>query len=249
LFSVQRNKGYYTQSLAGSHPGKRVTGTFPQSGEKSGIVFLPVNKNKQGMKPFHKTQKDLKKYEYEKTNGKTHFVVVMTFICMLFVPILIKLFYPIGNIPSPTIHLPNELGLSTIAALSSTWLLHYASVFKKNDNYRKFRLTLATIIVSGGLFLGLQYLAWEEFFAAADATADKTATLMGAIIVLHAFHFVIAAGLLLFSFIRVAGVRTSADLYIHFLNPDRERFFETGCRFWNSLVLLWTGIYAVMLLR
>lgn len=194
------------------------------------------------MKPFHKTQSNIKNHTYEKSEGKTHFVVVMAFICMLFVPILIKLFYPETI---STIHLPNELGLSTIAALSSTWLLHYAGVFKKNDNYRKFRLTLATIIFTGGLFLGLQYLAWKEFFA----EADPTATLMGAIVVLHAFHFVIAAALLLFSFIRIATIKTSADLYIYFLNPDREKFFETGCKFWNYLVLLWTGMYALMLLR
>lgn len=196
------------------------------------------------MKPFHKTQKNTKKYQYEKSNGKTHFVVIMTFICMLFVPILFKLFYSV-NTPSLPIHLPNELGLSTIAALCSTWLLHYAGEFKKNDNHRKFRLTLATINVTGWLFLGLQYMAWKEIFA----VTDPAATLMGAVIVLHAFHFVIAAGILLFSFIRVAGIRTSANLYIYFLNPERERFFEAGCRFWNYLVLLWTAMYAVMLLR
>ena len=193
------------------------------------------------MKPSHKTQKHLKKQQYEKTNGKTHFVVVMTFIFLLFVPIIFKLFY---SVPT-NIHLPNELGLSTIAALCSTWLLHYAEVFRKNDDHRKFRLTLATINVTGWLFLGLQYLAWKEIFA----VADPAATLMGAIIVLHGFHFVIAAGLLLFSFIRIATIKTSADLYIHFLNPEREKFFETGCRFWNYLVLLWTGMYAVILLR
>lgn len=197
------------------------------------------------MKPFQKTQKDIEKHQYELSNGKTHFVVIMTFICMLFVPIIIKLFYEPVNAPSLPIHLPNELGLSTIAALCSTWLLHYAEVFKKNDNHRKFRLTLATINVTGWLFLGLQYLAWKEIYA----VADPAATLMGAIIVLHAFHFVIAAGLLLSSLIRVAGIKTSADLYIFFLNPDREKFFEAGCRFWNYLVLLWTGMYAVMLLR
>ncbi len=197
------------------------------------------------MKSFHKTQKDTKKYQYERTAGKTHFVVIMTFICMLFVPILIKLFYAPAVNSVPAIHLPNELGLSTIAALCSTWLLHYAEVFKKNDNHRKFRLTLATINVTGLLFLALQYLAWTEIFE----VAHPAATLMGAIIVLHAFHFMIANALLLFSFIRVAGIRTSADLYIFFLNPDRERFFDAGCRFWNYLVLLWTGMYAVMLLR
>lgn len=197
------------------------------------------------MKSFQKTQKDTKNYQYERTDGKMHFAVIMSFIFLLFIPILIRLFYPPENGISGTIHLPNELGLSTIAALSSTWLLHYAGIFKKNDNYRKFRLTLAMINVTGWLFLGLQYLAWKEIFA----IADPTATLMGAIIVLHGFHFVIAAGLLLYSMIRVAGIKSSADLYIFFLNPERERFFETGCKFWNYLVLLWTGMYAVMLLR
>jgi heme/copper-type cytochrome/quinol oxidase subunit 3 len=197
------------------------------------------------MKPFHKTQSNTKKYEYEKANGKTHFVVIMTFICMLFVPIMFKLFYSSGSSAPATIHLPNELGLSTIAALCSTWLLHYADVFKKNDNHRKFKLTLLTINVTGWLFLALQYLAWKEIFA----MAQPAATLMSAIIVLHAFHFVIAAGILLFSLVRVAAIRTSADLYIYFLNPEREKFFEAGCRFWNYLVLLWTGMYAVMLLR
>jgi len=195
------------------------------------------------MKPFHKIQKDTKKYRYERSNEKTHFVVIMTFICMLFIPIIFKLFYSTGSISAPAIKLPNELGLSTIAALCSTWLLHYAETFRKSDNHRKFRLTLATINVSGWLFLGLQYLAWKEIFA----QANPTATLIGAIVVLHAFHFVIATGMLLFSFIRVAAVRTSADLYIYFLNPDRAKFFEAGCKFWNYLVLLWTGMYAVML--
>ena len=201
------------------------------------------------MRQFHKTQKDTKKYQFEQSNGKTHFVVVMTFICMLFIPILIKLFYSSSATPTTVIQLPNELGLSTIAALCSTWLLHYAEVFKKNDNHRKFRLTLVMINVTGWLFLGLQSLAWKDINAIADPAVASIATLMGAIIVLHAFHFVIAAGLLLFSLIRVAGVRTSADLYIFFLNPGRAKFFEAGCKFWNYLVLLWTGMYAVMLLR
>ena len=197
------------------------------------------------MKSFHKTHKDTKKHQYERSTAKTHFMVIMAFIGMLFVPIIFKLFYSPAVDAMPAIHLPNELGLSTIAALCSTWLLHYAEVFRKNDNHRKFRLTLATINVTGWLFLGLQYLAWNEIFK----LANPAATLMGAIIVLHAFHFIIAAALLLFSFIRVAGIKTSADLYIHFLNPEREKFFEIGCRFWNYLVLLWTGMYAVMLLR
>ena len=183
-------------------------------------------------------------HQSEKSEGKTHFVVIMVFICLLFVPIIIKLFFSqagVGNI-----QLPNELGLSTIAALSSTWLLHYADQFRRQDNQRKFRLTLATINVAGWLFLGLQYVAWQEIFA---ASGNPNATLLGAIIILHAFHFTIAAGLLLFSFIRVAGIKTSADLYIFFLNPDRQRFFVAACRFWNYLVLLWTAMYAVMLLR
>lgn len=104
---------------------------------------------------------------------------------------------------------------------------------------------MAAINVSGWLFLGLQYMAWKEIFA----LTDPAATLMSAIIVLHGFHFVIAASLLLFSFVQVIGIRTSADLYIYFLNPGREKFFEAGCKFWNYLVLLWTGMYAVMLLR
>ena len=196
------------------------------------------------MKPFHKIQGNTKKYQYERTSGQAHFVVIITFICMLFVPIIFKLFYA-GGTSSLTLHLPNELGLSTIAALCSTWLLHYAEVFKKSDNHRNFRLTMAAINVSGWLFLGLQYLAWKEIFA----MTDPAATLMSAIIVLHAFHFVIAAALLLYSFIRVVAIKSSAELYIYFLNPDREKFFEAGCRFWNYLVLLWTGMYAVMLLR
>mgnify|MGYP001165877653 CR=1 FL=1 len=197
------------------------------------------------MKPYQKTQKDIKKYQYEQSSGKTHFVVVMSFIFLLFIPILIKLFYPPENGVAGTIHMPKELGLSTIAALCSTWLLHYAEIFKKNDNHRKFKLTLATIAVTGWLFLGLQYLAWKEVFE----LADPAATLMGAIIVLHGFHFVIASGLLLYSLVRVINIKSSADLYIFFLNPDRERFFATGCKFWNYLVLLWTGMYAVMLLK
>lgn len=197
------------------------------------------------MKPFHKTQQHTKKYEYETSGGKTHFVVIMTFISMLFVPILFKLFYAPGEIEAPDFKLPNELGLSTIAALGSTWLLHYAEIFRKNDDHRKFRLTLASINITGWLFLGLQYLAWKEIFS----MNNPVATLMGAIVVLHAFHFLIATGLLLFSFIRVAAIRTSADLYIHFLNPDRVKFFEAGCRYWNYLVLLWTAMYAVLLLK
>lgn len=196
------------------------------------------------MKSFHKTYRHAEKHQREKSTARTHFVVIMVFICMLFVPIIIKLFFTPGN--AGHMRLPNELGLSTIAALSSTWLLHYADLFRKQDNHRKFRLTLATINVVGWLFLGLQYIAWQEILT---MTTNPNATLLGAIIVLHAFHFTIAAALLLFSFIRVAGIKTSADLYIFFLNPDRERFFEAGCRFWNYLVLLWTAMYAVMLLR
>jgi cytochrome c oxidase subunit 3 len=194
---------------------------------------------------MNKTQKHSKKHAYEKPGANTHFVVIMTFICLLFVPIIFKLFLTPVYEGVPGIRLPNELGLSTIAALCSTWLLHYADVFRKNDDHRKFRLTLATINVTGWLFLGLQYMAWKEIFQ----MGNPVATLMGAIIVLHGFHFVIAAGILFFSFIRVAGIRTAADLYIFFLNPDREKFFEAGCRFWNYLVLLWTGMYALMLLR
>ena len=76
------------------------------------------------MKSFHKTYRHAEMHQSEKSEGKTHFVVIMVFICLLFVPIIIKLFFSqagVGNI-----QLPNELGLSTIAALSSTWLLHYA---------------------------------------------------------------------------------------------------------------------------
>jgi hypothetical protein len=198
------------------------------------------------MKPFHKTHREARRYPPQQSRGSTHFIVMMAFIFMMFAPIVIKLLLSAPLAQTMHAQLPKELGLSTIALLCALPLLQQVHRYKQEDDHKKFRLGLLAVNIAGWLFLILQFIGWRKVFAMPES---PVLTLSGALIILHSFHFLVAASLLLYASMQTARINTSSDLYIHFLNPEKEKFFEGSCRFWSYLTFLWAGLYAVMLLK
>lgn len=198
------------------------------------------------MNLFRKTFHYLDKGQHQRTNMLTLCVLLMGTVMILFIPLVIKLIQARFIEDGQPFVVPHAFGLSTLVSIASIWVLWRAREHKAKDQHRYLRRSLFVLLLLGGLFLLLQYKGWQQVFA--DPHHQQIKIIM-VIVAVHALHFAIAlilAGVLL---IRAMGIKSPAESYIHFLQPERAQFFKSTTLYWDYLGLLWTGLYVILLLK
>lgn len=198
------------------------------------------------MNLFRKTFQYLDKGQHKRTNMITVCILLMGTLLILFIPLIIKLIQARLIEDGTPFVVPHAFGLSTLVVLSSIWVLYRARAYKARDEHRNLSRCLFTLLALGGLFLLLQFKGWQQVFA--DPHHQQIKILM-VIVGVHALHFAIALVLAAIMLIRTMGIKSPAESYIYFLNPDRNLFFKSTYLYWDYLGYLWTGLYAILLLK
>lgn len=198
------------------------------------------------MNLFRKTFHYLDKGQHKRTNMITVCILLMGTLLILFIPLIIKLIQARIIEDGQPFVVPHAFGLSTLVLLASTWVLYRARAHKARDEHRGLSRCLFALLALGGLFLLLQYRGWQEVFA--DPHHQQIKILM-VIVAVHALHFAIALILAAIQLIRTMSIRSPAESYIYFLNPDRNLFFKSIYLYWDYLGFLWTGLYVILLIK
>jgi cytochrome c oxidase subunit 3 len=198
------------------------------------------------MNLFRKTFQYLDKGQHKRTNMVTVCIMLMGTLLILFIPMIIKLIQAQLIEDGKPFVVPHAFGLSTLVVLASIWVLYRARAFKARDEHRRLSRSLFALLALGGLFLLLQYKGWQQVFA--DPHHQQIKILM-VIVAVHALHFAIALILAAIQLIRTMSIRSPAESYIYFLNPERNLFFKSTYLYWDYLGYLWTGLYTILLIK
>lgn len=198
------------------------------------------------MNLFQRTFHYLDKGQHKRTNTITLCVLLMATLMILFIPLIIKLIQARvieGGLPFVV---PHAFGLSTLVLLASSWVLYKARQHKSRDQHRQLCRALFALLVLGGLFLVLQYKGWHQVFV---DTHHQQIKIIMVIVAVHALHFIIALVLAAVLLIRALAIKSPAESYIYFLQPERNLFFKSTYLYWDYLGFLWTGLYVILLLK
>lgn len=198
------------------------------------------------MNLFRKTFHYLDKGQHKRTNMVTVCILLMGTLLILFIPLIIKLIQARVIEHGQPFVVPHAFGLSTLVLLASTWVLYRARGYKARDQHRLLSRSLFALLALGGLFLLLQCRGWQQVFA--DPHHQQIKILM-VIVAVHALHFAIALILAAILLIRTMGIKSPAESYIYFLNPERNLFFKSTHMYWDYLGYLWTGLYVILLIK
>lgn len=198
------------------------------------------------MNLFRKTFHYLDKGQHKRTNMITVCILLMGTLLILFIPLIIKLIQAQLIEHGQPFVVPHAFGLSTLVVLSSIWVLYRARGYKARDEHRRLCRSLFSLLALGGLFLLLQYKGWQQVFA--DPHHQQIKILM-VIVAVHALHFAIALILAAILLIRTMGIKSPAESYIYFLNPERNLFFKSTNLYWDYLGYLWAGLYTILLIK
>jgi cytochrome c oxidase subunit III len=198
------------------------------------------------MNLFRKTFHYLDQGQHKRTNMVTVCILLMGTLLILFIPLIIKLIQAQLIEDGTPFAVPHAFGLSTLVLVASIWVLYRARAFKARDQHRLLRRSLFILLTLGGLFLLLQYKGWQQVFA--DPHHQQIKILM-VIVAVHALHFAIALILTAIQLIRTMSIKSPAESYIYFLNPERNQFFKSTYLYWDYLGYLWTGLYVILLIK
>jgi cytochrome c oxidase subunit III len=198
------------------------------------------------MNLFRKVFRYLDQGQHKRTNIITMCVLLMGALLILFIPLIIRLIQARVIEQGQPFVVPHAFGLSTLVVLCSIWVLYRAREYKARDQHRQLCRSLFALLALGGLFLLLQYRGWQQVFA--DPHHQQIKIVM-VIVAVHALHFAIALVLAAVLLIRAMSIKSPAESYIHFLNPERNLFFKSTYLYWDYLGLMWTGFYVILLLK
>jgi cytochrome c oxidase subunit 3 len=169
-------------------------------------------------------------------------LVLLVSISVLFIPFVVLL---LNAKTSGQFTVPNNLSISTLMLITSSWVIFKAKIFKSNDHYKQFLWSLSAILVLGVTFLCFQYFGWKVILG---SFKNQQRSIIAVIIIVHALHFILAIGCVLAIIIRSYRIENSADFFIHFLKSNRNLFLENTFLYWEYLTFLWVGLYLLMLL-
>jgi cytochrome c oxidase subunit 3 len=169
-------------------------------------------------------------------------MALLVSISVLFIPFVVLL---LNAKTSGQFTVPNNLSVSTLTLITSSWLIFKAKDFKSNDHYKQFLWSLSAILVLGITFLCFQYFGWKVIL---DSLKNQQRSIIAVIITVHAFHFILAIGCVAAIVIQSYRIESSADFFIHFLKANRNSFLYNTFLYWEFLTFLWVGLYLLMLL-
>jgi cytochrome c oxidase subunit 3 len=134
--------------------------------------------------------------------------------------------------------------MGAILLVASSILLYQSKTFIENDKVWKLKLYLSGALLSGLLFIFLQYEGWKQIYKSSVVSDIKIIMVMVSV---HVIHFIGALVMLLTLFIPLFKIKTRADSFIYFLNDKRVAAFNSNRSYWDFLGILWIIIYSIII--
>ncbi|WMJ74906.1 cytochrome c oxidase subunit 3 [Cytophagaceae bacterium ABcell3] len=138
--------------------------------------------------------------------------------------------------------LPNELWLSSLFIVVSSFTLHWGYVAAKKNNFQHLKLALLSTLVLGVIFLFSQFKAWQDlvemnvFFA--GSKSNPSGSFLYVLTGLHGFHIVSGLVFLLVT------IYKAFTLKIHSKNLTA---IQTCSTYWHFLGGLWIYLFVFLL--
>lgn len=147
--------------------------------------------------------------------------------------------------------LPSVFVYSTIAVVLTSVLIHSSLICYRKAKFAAFRSLLFLSFLTGLLFLGLQYIGWQQMTAMGmTLTGTISASFVYLITAAHGAH--IAVGLLVTLIFLVFALRSRKDpLYElrDIINPKRQLNLEMLVSYWHFVDIVWVYLYIFFLLN
>ena len=138
--------------------------------------------------------------------------------------------------------LPSVFYLSTIILLVSSITLHssYKSFLK--ENWRAYKLLLTVSLILGVLFVGLQYVGWNELFAiGVDLKGNPSGSFLYVLTGVHALHVIGGIAALIVAMINAFSLKQK-------VTNRRKLNFEITLHYWHFVDLLWVYLLVFLIL-
>lgn len=149
-------------------------------------------------------------------------------------------------VPLAGFSIPPQLSLSTVFIAISCVLTIKLKQYKKEDQHKQYRKIVLSITGSGILFFICQFFGWLNLL---KVLSSGSRNMVLVLLVAHALHFVVAAGMAIYFTIKAYQIKSGADLYIWYLNPKRQLTFKLGILYWDFLSYVWLILFVLMQLR
>ncbi|QCR24913.1 cytochrome c oxidase subunit III [Pontibacter sp. SGAir0037] len=163
--------------------------------------------------------------------------------------ILIIAFARTGGFQSETFHFPRFFSISTILILFSSYTISKIPGLYKKDKLKKMARYLGYTLVLGCLFIGAQFLGWNEVSdSGLNFKGKASGTYLYLISALHILHLL--GGLIFLSFLFLKTLHVAADgvrSLVYIRDPYRTLQIAMLRSYWHFMGFLWVGLYVVFL--
>lgn len=163
--------------------------------------------------------------------------------------VLVVAFARTGGFPQAQFELPKFFSVSTVILLFSSYTISRVPRLYKQEKLKKMARYLGITLALGLLFIGAQFIGWNEMSRSGVYFSGKSSgTYLYLISALHILH--LAGGIIFLSFMvfKTMYVNSDAVRSLVFIRDPFRRLQLTMLRsYWHFLDFLWLGLYLVLL--
>ncbi|MCC9136000.1 heme-copper oxidase subunit III [Pontibacter silvestris] len=184
---------------------------------------------------------------------KMHPIRMLLYLSMIGIGILFTIllvaFVRTGGFDGENFKLPKFFNVSTILLLISSYTISKVPRIYKKEKLRKMVKYLGFTLGLGLLFVGAQFLGWNEMSrTGVSFTGKASGTYLYLISALHVLHLL--GGIIFLSFLFFKTAHVAADgvrTLIFIRDPFRRLQLSMLCSYWHFMDFLWMGLYIVFL--
>ena len=141
--------------------------------------------------------------------------------------------------------------INTIILLASSYTIHLATKFYKDDDTEKYKQAILGTILLSLVFLVCQFFGWKQLFG--DEIFIATNTAVSYLYVISGLHFLhVIAGLpflVLFYITAVKKMKEPHTVLIYFTNPEKRLKLKLLTLYWHFLDALWIYLIVFFLIN
>jgi cytochrome c oxidase subunit 3 len=144
--------------------------------------------------------------------------------------------------------LPVAFWLSTGAILGSSLALHGANRAFRRERFVQYKWLIGATLALGVVFIGLQYVGWEEMQRLNVRLRNNTAgAFLYVITGVHLLHILGGVFLLAVAFINAVRRTTYVDAFVYSVNPPNQLKLKLVTLYWHFVDALWVYLFLFFL--
>jgi len=162
---------------------------------------------------------------------------------------LILSYLKTGGFEKPGSTFPNEFYLSTALLISGSFVIRYAIVYFRKDEFHNLKNTLAASLYLGVLFGLAQYFGWKHLnLNGIDFTGNPSGSYIYVLSGVHLAHLLGALIFLSMSYLHFDHLsKDSIKVLVASTDPYEQLKLKLMIRYWHFLDFSWLIIFLVLL--